>query len=395
MDLTILCSGQEQIKCHSAIFSMVSSMAKEALKTRPENPNGHFIQLPWCSKSVVEVFLKNVYCAIEESDSSGCDQVQLRDLVEALKVSGVCFASAHNAENSLMLNKNQETMVTRHKVKKQMKFQPGSVTFVRRKEDLLIAPTTKRKMSLPEPEVTDDFFVENPADNLPRREEKTKQDDFVMVKCSVPKCTQQLNVSRRDFSLPNGKVVCSECAKNSLNLANKSKTQVMKAQIMKNRCDRCLKGFSSKDELELHKKSANDMTHRVLRQEPRKCEKCDETINSSFHTCVLNYLCPTCGATVTGTEKVIQYHKDSHMEPMKCDLCDFQTTSKPMLKGHKTKYHNEGSEHSCKRCPFKAKTWQAILLHTRRVHENCPKYPSTEKIGVDLIFTIIIPNFFH
>ena len=115
MDLTILCSGQEQIKCHSAIVSMVSIMAKEALKTLQENPNGHFIQVPWCSKTVVEVFLKIVYCAIEEWDSSGCDQVQLRDLVEALKVTGVCFASAHNTENSLMLNKNQETKVTRHK----------------------------------------------------------------------------------------------------------------------------------------------------------------------------------------------------------------------------------------------------------------------------------------
>jgi len=77
-------------------------------------------------------------------------------------------------------------------------------------------------------------------------------------------------------------------------------------------------------------------------------------------------ICQTCGFR---GKRQIQYLNHS-CEPLKCDLCDFESHLPIRIVLHKSKHHREPEFTQCDKCPYKSNRKSNVEHHKRTVHEG-------------------------
>ena len=78
---------------------------------------------------------------------------------------------------------------------------------------------------------------------------------------------------------------------------------------------------------------------------------------------------PDCGKTYTRKGELIEHIKSKHIgEKLQCDICDFQTTIKASLRGHKLNVHGTISKECCDICGYRG-TSNSLRRHKRRTHQ--------------------------
>jgi len=200
MDLTIFCSRGQQVKCHTAIFALVSPLAKEVLAEGSNFGDEWIIHIHWCPKSVVEYLLMKVYC-LSEIDDTVCDWKLLRQLLKALKIPRVCFTLApktNTPSKSGFSNNSDKKRKAEHTELKPSKTEKKSDE---RKSE-------KRKV----------MNEEKPTEESSKNPLLIQDSgDYVLQKCASSDCPKTLKILKKDLSISRSvsksSRVCMECGK--------------------------------------------------------------------------------------------------------------------------------------------------------------------------------------
>ena len=87
------------------------------------------------------------------------------------------------------------------------------------------------------------------------------------------------------------------------------------------------------------------------------------------------FQCRECESAFGGLPDLKRHIKMFHLklEPIKCNLCDFSTTSDMFLKAHMISTHNEKKEFICALCDKGFLDAKALKRHSNSVHKSMEK----------------------
>ena len=360
-DLTIV-TPDKTIKCHSAIFRMISKFTFKILSFCSEcEVEDNCIIIPDVPGLVVEVLLMRMYFMYEEPDGELSSHMKF--LVDALQVKGVT-----EVDKTGIISKKQEAFPD-SSLFPLIQSSSGSRESEEASNENLLGPEADDTEINP-------IRIKKENNVLPPKNEYQKESPN-QSKVIIPKKSSQKALRKRKMKAFDAK----EEAEDSLNKRSDNK-QIIVRNVSSKPGSKTLIRFTG------HQKIQDDV------KVESQLSSIQPAILSSIST---DAICTICGKKCRN-HLDLEYHYNLHNDifPFLCDRCDFKTHSAPALNKHLSLKHGIGKKNKeicklCKEvktpkhdevhhdpglpfccneesCEFRAITESEISNHTARIH---------------------------
>ena len=143
------------------------------------------------------------------------------------------------------------------------------------------------------------------------------------------------------------------------------------------KCSLCIKSYRSRRSLRSHMK-----THRNVTSDEKQhlCSICKKkfsqsgalSIHMANHTRDKSYPCSKCDKVFLSKEYLLQKHEQLHLEyePLKCNVCGFETRYKNYLQTHIKRVHENSSRKifKCEYCETSLSSKDYLIYHMKTIH---------------------------